>query len=404
MKILQVLNSISDQRGGTTTALRNLITALHREQLECDIITTSDDSLKHSMSDSVEAFAPECHTRILRFQKQMDFYSLSIPLLRWLLRNAHHYDLIHIHGLFNFVSGAAALAAAKAGTPYVVTPHGMLQTWCVNNRRPKLKKLSIAMMESKILRHAARVQFTTVLEHKEALQLGDFSASTIIPLGLDLSAMQIAGTERPAALPMDVMDRPTILFMSRIDPKKKLDTLLHAVSLLRQRMPSVLLLIAGAGEPALVSALKELSRRLGIEDNVLWLGFMSGPYKQWLLEHSSLAVLASHSENFGFAAVEAMANRTPVLLSPSVGLAPLVREYDAGPICAADAQQMADTVHTWLNDPPRLRQAGLAGQQLSRREFSIEVFGRRMTQLYADVVADARNAVTPARRTVRSIG
>jgi glycosyltransferase involved in cell wall biosynthesis len=101
-----------------------------------------------------------------------------------------------------------------------------------------------------------------------------------------------------------------------------------------------------------------------------------------------MAVLVSHSENFGFAAVEALAHKVPVLLSPQVGIGELVRKYDAGVICEAEPQILAAQLHAWLTNPQRLKDAGEAGRALVEDELSLHIYGQRMRQLYSKVLTN----------------
>jgi glycosyltransferase involved in cell wall biosynthesis len=404
MKILQVIGSISDMRGGTSTAVRNLTAALHLHNCETDIATTDDDGPGKSLKVRRGEFAPISGGRVIYFAKQSRFYSTSLPLLRWLLRNCHRYDLIHVHGLFNFAPGAAAFAASMANRPYVLTPHGTLNEWGLQNRRPLLKRLSMQLFESRIIDGASMLHFTSEREQSESLNRCKSTPNTVIHLGLDLATLAPSdAVQCPIGLPSDATARPMVLFLSRIDRIKNLEALLHACRALKTSLPSVLLVIAGSGDPDFVKRLQLLAGQLGIESNVAWLGFVSGSQKQWLLRHCKMSVLPSESENFGLSIVEAMANAMPVILAPGVGIAPLIQRYGAGAVCNPTADALASTMLSWLADEERLAHAGNVGRNLVWDEMSLDAFGRRTVELYTQVLAShGQPREFPARNSLLS--
>ena len=112
-----------------------------------------------------------------------------------------------------------------------------------------------------------------------------------------------------------------LLFLSRIHPKKQLENLLDALALLQQRSPGACweLTIAGDGDARYVSSLKERTSTLGIDARCRWLGFVEGATKWQVLQQADWYVLPSAAENFGIAAVEALAAGTPVILSTGGG-------------------------------------------------------------------------------------
>lgn len=389
MKVLQVIASVSTMRGGTSTAISNLAFALSRRGINVDIAATDDDGPRQHLRVERGKFIDSPGRRLIYFRRQTQFYSTSLPMLAWLLRNARHYDVIHAHGLFNFTPVAAALAAVTARRPYVLTPHGTLDRWGLENRRPTMKRLSIRLLESRLIRSAAVVHFTSEIERNHAREQAHLSNTAVIPLGIDTAPLTKPATlERPQVWADEFGVRPTILFLSRIDPKKGLDVLLEAFCKVLAEVPSALLAIAGDGESGFVEPLKNRAQRLGISSSIRWLGFVSGESKIWLLQNCTIFVLPSQSENFGLAVVEAMASKLPVIVSPDVAIAELISKHAAGAVCNANARELSSTLISWLGDSRRRNLAGDAGRRLALDEMSLDTFGRRFEDLYRLVKAN----------------
>lgn len=387
MKVLQVISSISAARGGPSTALRNLVKALHTQGIRTDIATTDDDGVGETKTISPGNFLPVEGGRVIYFRKQTEFYAMSLPLLAWLRSHARDYDLLHVHGLFNFAATVGALSAAMSKVPYVLTPHGTLNNWGRLNRRPKLKTASLCLLESRMLRLASMIHFTSDVEQLEADNVVS-NTSTVVPLGLDINSLTEPTREVNTNITVDSPDTSHgILFLSRIDRIKNLDILLHAMRQVADVCPSAILFIAGDGEAGLVGELQSLGRQLGLEHRLRWLGFVSGSRKKWLLDNCTLLAMPSQSENFGLAAVEAMAHGMPAIVTPGVGLASMIERYGAGMVCQVDAQQLASAILVYLTDATPRQHASRAARQLVRNELTLEVFGQRMLHMYEQVLA-----------------
>ena len=253
------------------------------------------------------------------FPATTGFYKVSLGLARWLARNIGHFDVLHAHALFSFAPVIAAHLARRAGVPYVLRPLGVLNAYGMQERRPWLKKLSLALVERRLIESAGAVHFTSMAEQSEAEALGLRCKSVVIPLGVELPpARKLA---RKLGVPF------VLLFLGRIDPKKNIESLLRALA----RLPeTVRLQIAGNGAPDYVRRLQALAAELGLGTRVEWLGYVEGARKAAVLERAHAFVLPSHSENFGIAVVEALACGLPCVVSQQVAIAPAIAQAHAG--------------------------------------------------------------------------
>jgi len=115
-------------------------------------------------------------------------------------------------------------------------------------------------------------------------------------------------------------DRPLLLTVRNLEARMGLDNLIEAMSRLRARCPSAVLLIGGAG--SLRGALEAQSLALGLGDCVRFLGFVPDADLPRYYQAADLFVLPTRElEGFGLVTVEALACGTPVLGTP-VGATP----------------------------------------------------------------------------------
>jgi glycosyltransferase involved in cell wall biosynthesis len=383
MRVLHVLNSISPSKGGPVQSLWFLLKASAMCGIQTVVATTNENG-PNDRADVPFAQPVDVHGfRVLYFPCQTNFYTASAPMLRWLWMHVRDFDVVHVHALFSFAPVAAAYCARLRGVPYVVSPHGVLNTWGRENRRPVLKRASIRWVETPLLRHAASVQFSSRQEIEEFGQLGVKVRADVIPhpMPSEDDSLLRRGFQ-PAQALVALEGRPAILFLARIHPIKGLDLLLRAFAGIIQRHPTAVLLVAGEGEATLVAGLRELAANLGIAQSIQWIGFVKGPLKHWLLERANVFVLPSWSENFGVAVAEAMAAGVPVVVTKGVGIADIVAASNCGLVTECSVPALEQAIDSLLLDGVARLRMGKAGKDAVREQLSIETHSGHLKRMY----------------------
>jgi glycosyltransferase involved in cell wall biosynthesis len=319
------------------------------------------------------------------FRRQMYFYTMSWPLSQWLRNNVAAYDVIHIHALFSFSVASAAWWASHYGVPYVVRPLGTLNRWGIENRRPWLKQASLRLIDRRVLSGAAAVHFTSEEEREEGALVASVRRPVIIPNPVDL---QFDRCRLPAGWLRSrypaIAGKKIILFLSRLHPKKGLDLLLAAFARLRAQNSDVALVLGGAGDEKFVEGLHLQARSLGVESDVVWAGFLEGEFKQAAMAEADMFVLPSYSENFGVAAVEAMAAGLPVIVSDHVGIHREIAAASAGLVTPCQAEALAAALQRLLENPGLRSEVGRNGMVLAQ-SYSPAKIGERLIELYSNI-------------------
>jgi len=379
--------------------------------VESEVITTDNDGDRRRIPNVPYATTVDYEgVRVRFFPLQTNFYSASWPMLRWLRKHVSDYDLVHVHSLFNFAPGIAAYTARTAGVPYLISPHGVLEHWGRRNRRRRLKQWSLRLFEGPLLAAAAAVPFTSTSERVQAQGLPLPVRQPVIPLAVPLpddrsnyslgNHEAVAATQDSddrAALPPECSDLgelkrgPWALFLARIDPKKGIERLLQAFALTAEQCPDARLVIAGSGPEPYIDSLRRRCDELGITGRVLWIGFVSGERKHWLLRHCTAFVLASDSENFGIAPIEAMASGRPVVLSSGVAVAELVQRWGAGSVTSLDPTDIAAALLRTFMDPSQADEQGRRGRAGVAAELSLHSHGQKLAQLYRSILGQGDN-------------
>ncbi|MEA5441259.1 glycosyltransferase [Cyanobium gracile] len=386
MRILHVIPSISPLRGGPSRAVIDMVAALRLQDVDAAILTTNDHG--PGLHPDLVTGRWQWHqgVPVLAFPRwsppvaALREFAFSPALSLWLARHLKQYDLLHIHALFSYPSTSAMVQARWAGVPYILRSIGQLSPWSLAQSRGR-KRLLLRLIERRNLNQAAALHFTTTAERDEAAALGLAPPSLVLPLG-------VRGPD-PLAAPAAVRKPSTpvrFLFLSRLHPKKQLEKLLEALALLQRQRPEASweLAIAGDGDPRYVTALQVQTRELGIDTRCRWLGFVEGDEKWRALGAADWYVLPSAAENFGIAAVEALAMGTPVILSPEVAVAADVARAGAGLVCASDPEALAMTLSTALVRPSLSMRT--SAFNLAESDFSWSTIALQLRDAYRQVL------------------
>lgn len=209
--------------------------------------------------------------------------------------------IIHLHGMWSPYLAVAALVSHINKIPFVISPHGCLEPWALSYKKIK-KNIALRTYQGMALRAASMFVATANQEAESIRRLGYRQPIAVIPNGVDVALLN-----KP-----DLQARPkTILFLSRIHPKKGLLDLVDAWSMCRQ--PGWKIVIAGGDEGGYRQVVEALIHAKGLQSDFEFTGFVDGKRKQSCFDAATLFILPTYSENFGIAIAEALANELPVI-------------------------------------------------------------------------------------------
>jgi glycosyltransferase involved in cell wall biosynthesis len=297
--------------------------------------------------------------------------------------NIASFDVVHIHSVFLWPTTAAARAARGRNIPYILAPHGMLVADLIR-RKSRLAKLAwIAAFERRNVKDAAAIHATSELEADEIRRLGlNNQRMIIVANGTEMPEADGGGNNGRACVGRD---RPaTILFLGRVNWKKGLDRLIAAMV----HLPKSSLIVAGDDDEGYRATIEVLAYNLGVASRVRFLGPVHGPEKWVLLQSAQVLALSSYSENFGIVVLEAMAAGCPVVVTPEVGLASVVRDSGSGLVVPANPEPLAEALHYILSNPSAAQAMGEAGRKTVAERFTWEAVARDMERAYQQVVSD----------------
>jgi glycosyltransferase involved in cell wall biosynthesis len=258
------------------------------------------------------------------------------------------FDVVHVYGLYDLLGPVVGHLCRREGIPYVLEPMGMYRPIV---RTLVLKKIYRRFFGRRLAEQARFVIATSEQERKELAGAGVDTARIVVRRN---------GVDRPGVVPPRGEfrrqwkipdDAKVILFLGRVVSKKRPDLLLQVFAGWsgKNGQQGGILVIAGPDErDGFLPRLKSAAARLGVAQKVIFTGPLYGEEKWRAYRDADLFVLPSENENFGNTAGESAACGTPVIVTDSCGIAPLVR--DAGLVVRPDKEELERALGRILDD------------------------------------------------------
>jgi glycosyltransferase involved in cell wall biosynthesis len=311
-------------------------------------------------------------------------YNFSVPLWKELHKRVREYDLVHITAVWNFPVLAASRACRRFNVPYIISPRGTIYPETIALKSSFFKKSYYRLFARQYLNEASAVHFTAADEQEKVNSyLGLTSQALVIPNGVDLEAFTAADqTALDAALPAELADKPYLLFLGRLHPKKGLDLLVKAFRRISEKHSNLLLVLAGPDDDGYGKTVRQWIADYQLEHKVVFTGMVTGLAKQAVIKNARLFVLPSYSENFGMSVVEAMANEVAVVVSNAVGISPAIREWEGGVVTDTSPDSVAEGVLSLLDDNKRRVQVARNGRGMIDSLYKIEAVAAAFRRAY----------------------
>jgi glycosyltransferase involved in cell wall biosynthesis len=229
MRILHVSESLDPAHGGTPAVPKLLGAAQAALGHAVTILTRDEPARADAIRESMEAIPGAGAIRIETVPREGGVGSVvSAGARRWAGEAAGSFDFAHLHSMWSPIPHGAARGLARAGVPYCVCPHGMLDAWSMRQSRQR-KRLHLALVSRRTM---ARAAFVHALNEHEAACVRAFGfgpPAEVLGNGINpemLDAMPAPGAFRERY--PELGDDPFVLFLSRLHHKKGLDLLVPA--------------------------------------------------------------------------------------------------------------------------------------------------------------------------------
>ncbi|MBL8225047.1 MAG: glycosyltransferase [Chromatiales bacterium] len=382
MKIVHALLSLDLDYGGPASSVQSLAAAQANLGHDVTIVVPCPGG---GVGHTVEASDnPPGFERVsVRWVKTSPTSLMAALLMRQGDYSEHlaGVDIVHIHDLWQPFLLQVAYAARQLGVPYVISPHGTLNSWSLRQKALK-KAVALRVVWRDVIARAAFIHALTATEAAEIARL-DIGADPVI-VGNGAPVTPQGERPRPGAFRQRfglAAERPFILFLGRLHPNKGLDILISAFAVLARTDPDIDLVIAGPDEGALSAAEKQVATER-ITGRVRFVGPVYGVDKLAAFGDAEIFCLPSRGEAFSIAVLEAMASETTVVISEQCNF-PELAAANAGVICPLDACAFADSLTALHRSPQRRMELAANARRLVEAKYTWEQIARQVVAAYA---------------------
>jgi 1,4-alpha-glucan branching enzyme len=358
--------------GGLSRHVYDLSRYLVRQGWEVHVITTEAGDAPHTEEvegvhvHRVHVLKPD-GGEFIHWVLQLNL--MMIDTCQTLLDAGYRFDLIHAHDWM--VSYAAKTLKHRLGLPLISTIHAT--EYGRNNGIHTDLQRKISHIEWQLTYESNRVIVCSQYMKRELEQIFSLPSDKldVIPNGVDPDQLQVStagnlANQEPYASSWESI----ILFVGRLVREKGIHTLIDAAPKILAEIPEAKFVIVGSG-PAM-EELKNKVREKGLQEKVLFTGFISDQERNRLFKLAKVAVFPSLYEPFGIVALEAMAACTPVVVSDVGGLGDVVdHERNGRKMLPGNPDSLADQVILTLKNPEQTQQmAQIALSELSRYDWN----------------------------------
>lgn len=176
---------------------------------------------------------------------------------------------------------------------------------------------------------------------------------------------------------------PILITVSRLSKRKCIDEMIKSVSIISKKYPDVKLLIVGKGGER--EKLQKLIKKLDLDNNVIFTGFVSDDDLVNLYATADIFLLTSKYEGFGIANCEALASGTPVITYDTTAASDYLKNGETGFITNHDINEFSEKILYLLDNPDKLKEFSLNSRKLIEANYTWELYASRHDEILKKV-------------------
>jgi phosphatidylinositol alpha-1,6-mannosyltransferase len=377
-KTLIVTNDFPPRPGGIQAFLHNMALRLDPDRV---VVYASTWKRGREGVEATARFDAEQPFRVVR-----DRSTMLLPTPRVTARAA---ALLREHGCASVWFGAAAPlglmapALREAGARRLVaTTHGHEAGWAqLPGARTLLRRIGEGTDTITYLGEYTRSRIAAVLTPQAAERMVQ------LPPGVDEKTFHPDSGGGAVRARLGLADRPVVVCVSRLVPRKGQDTLIRAMPAVLAAVPDAVLLVVGGGPYE--GELRRLARESGVAGSVRFTG--SVPWEQLPAHYGAGDVFAMPCrtrrggldvEGLGIVYLEASATGLPVVAGDSGGAPDAVLDGETGWVVRGGSpQEAAERIVPLLQDPDLRRRMGERGRAWVEEKWRWDLLAERLKAL-----------------------
>lgn len=332
--------------------------------------------------------------------RKIKVLSFSLGVILYLLKKRKEYDIIHLPGIFGWVSLSALLMGKLLGKRCIAK----ISAWGYDD--------PLSMKRSKLgaikLRIFSLADFFIVTHNRLVVLFDNASLPRcprikVIPNGVDTQRFQPAKNAQEKALIRKRLNLPVqgeiAVFVGSMVKRKGLDLLVDMWPGVLREIPGATLVLVGpltrkyAGslgglDPGFIKNIRKKIREYGMEERVIFTGEVSSP--EDYLKSADVFVFPSRSEGgCPNALIQAMSCKLPCVVLKARGVSGVITEGEDGLVLPREeAQDFTRAVLRLFKEPAWARELGRKAREKVLSQYSIEKISREYEKLYRSLLEE----------------
>ncbi|MCW3997523.1 MAG: glycosyltransferase family 4 protein [Candidatus Bathyarchaeota archaeon] len=292
------------------------------------------------------------------------------------------------------------LRKQKRKEPFIQTIHGVLADeylQAAKTRYPSLqaKIANLVMWRlSKLEKQAAKKAnlIITISNYTKNKIIELYSIKKekirIVPNGVDLQKFKPLDKQIKIKNQFRVKNRPCLLFVGRLIPRKGLSFLVQAAKQIIKEENQTIFLIVGEG-PQKNQLISDLKRNRLLK-NFIFLGDVKEKDLPLIYNCADIFVFPSIQEAQGIALLEAQATSKPVVSFNTGGISETVLDQETGILIDPDSNKLAITILKLLKNKELREKMGKKGREFVSENFTWDKCSKALLEIYKEVISKSK--------------
>ena len=314
-------------------------------------------------------------------------------------------DIIHIHHPF-VLSSAAMMYGGELGIPKILTLHTQYEQYAYYAAPiPQIiAQEAIKIIVSNLANKTDCITTPSKSMKELVKSYGIKNRIEVIPNAIRLISFkeddELKRAEIKKKYNLKENDK-IVLFVGRVASEKSIDKIIKALAIIKKRNSGKeKLLIVGNG-PAM-DELKQLTRTLKVEEDVIFAGTVSYEEIQHYYKMAYVFTIASTTETFGIVTIEALASGVPVVAVKAPGATDILTDGMDGLLVDDDVEKIANALEKIIKEP-ELREKLSQGALKTSEKYSIDTISERMLNLYREVIEIKKSESKEKKNFIKDI-
>lgn len=373
-KLVKVLHLISGgDKGGAKTHVFTLLSAL-MEDIEINVICFMEG-----------IFYQEIKNMPIPSMLIKQRYRNDLTILTKLIKHirTNRYDIIHAHGArANFI---ASLLRPFVKIPMITTVHSDYRMDFTQNIYKKMVFTELNAVSLRFLDYYIAVSnsFKDMLVERKFNKDKIYTVYNAIDFNMEVSYMPKGEFLKLHDLTEKAENKTIIGIIGRFDKVKGHEVFIKSAFEILKTNSNVLFLLAGEGADQ--NNLKNLTKTLGIQEHIVFMGFIDDIFS--FINAIDINVMSSYSESFPYVILEGGFMKKATVSTAVGGIPDLIKEGETGFLAqAGNHVELSEKILKFINDETLRDKLGLNLYNYAKENFSRESMKNRHIEIYKDVL------------------